>query len=224
MTINDFDKIWCLHCVDHQDRYKTSLYEFNKVGISDIVEYRWTSLQPKVNIRRSLPNLRTEGEYHCTREHYTMINIAYQLGYDYIMIFEDDVKLINKEYWDLFMNNIPNNFDILRFGGAAKKPFINGPALFNNHIYWSVMNFNLWCTTGYALSRKGMEYYLNYINNLYCVADMPLWDICKMRNIKCYISTLPICYYYKFDSSIQLKNDFDEKDLYYQNINMSIYE
>lgn len=228
MTIESFNKIWCLHCVDHKDRYEISKKEFEKVGILDKVEYRWTSLQPIENLRQSnkLKHLKSEGEYHCTREHYTMIKIAYHLGWNYIMIFEDDVKFIKKEYFDKFMNNIPDNFDILRFGGAANTVFNNGPSLYNNGIYWSNEKQYLWCTIGYAMSRKAMKYYLSYIEKSYVVADMPLYDMNSIMNsgLNCYFSTLPICYYYKFDSSIQPNNDFDYKDRYYKNINMSLYE
>lgn len=225
MNINDFDKIWCLHCVEHNNRYIMSQNEFKKVNILDKVEYRWTSLQIPINIRKCLSQLKTESEYHCTREHYTMINIAYQLGYNHILIFEDDVKFIKKNYFDLFMNDIPDDFDILRLGGAIEHVYENGPKLFDNRIYWTKLDFRLWSTIGYALSRKGMKYYLDYIKSNYHVADMPLYDMNAIRNngINCYISTLPICYYHKFDSSIQPVNDFEYKDEFYKNIDLTLY-
>lgn len=226
MKLTQFDKIWCLHCVDHTDRELTSLYEFNKIGIGSNVEYRWTSLQPNVNLLQAdkLNHLRSEGEYHCTREHYTMIKIAYNLGYKYILVFEDDVKCIKKSLWNQFMNNIPDDFDILRLGGYIGFQNPN-QQLFDQGKLWEKLTFSLWSTTAYALSRNGMKYYLDYVEEKYCVADWPLYDIHRIDNLglKCYISTIPLVYYYKFDSAVQPNNDFDFKDIFYRNTDLELY-
>ena len=225
MNINDFDKIWCLHPVELCDRYLTATHEFTKVNILNLVEFRWTSLQPNLNLIQSIPRLCREGDYHCTREHYTMIKIAYELKYNYILIFEDDIKLINKSYWDIFMNNIPNDFDILRLGGHVNKQFIDGPMLYQQNIYWTKSNIPLWSTNGYALSRNGMKYYLDYIEKSYCVADEPLYNLNQINNfhLNYYVSTIPIAYFYKYQSTIRDNNDDDFKDIYYKNIDLDIY-
>jgi len=229
MNIEVFDKIYCLHCIEHKERMMSSLYEFNKVNLINKVEYRMTSLQPKENLlmSESLHKLRNESEYHCTREHYTMIKIAYLSNYDYILIFEDDIKLIKKSLFDKFMNNIPNDFDILRLGGATHHVFEQCHELYQNGILWDKMKFPLWCTMGYALSRRGMKYYIDYVENEYCVADLPLYDIKAIQDnqLNNYISTLPIIYFYNYNTSIQENyNDIEFKNMYYANIDKHLYE
>lgn len=229
LKLNDFNKIWCLHCIEQEERLKTSQYEFKKVGILDKVEYRFTSFQPNnINFSKIFPNIKNTGEFHCTREHYTMIKIAYKLKYDYILIFENDIKLIKKKYFDQFMNNIPDDFDILRLGGQCST-YAPTKDMYDKGILWEYCNYYLWSTIGYGLSRKGMEYYLNYINTFYPVADMPLYDIDRIKenNLNCYVSTLPITYFYEYKSSIQQlnqQNQLEYAKLYYNNLDTSIYE
>lgn len=227
MNINNFNKIFCLHCVDNKERYITTQQQFKKIGILDKITYRLSTLQPASNIYKIL-HLHNDAEYHCTREHYTMIKMSYLLNYDYILIFEDDIKLIKKDLWDIFMNNIPDNFDILRLMGFGPNKY-HYEKLFNNEIYWTPLNQQLWSTGAYALSRKGMKYYMNYIEKQYCQADVPLYDITSINKnqLNCYISTLPLSHFYEYTSTIQ-KKDMNElmrfQNMFYNGINKEIYE
>ena len=69
------------------------------------------------------------------------------------------------------MNNIPKNYNILRFewvkywGGYIRKEKTG---------YFTKSNRPSWGTQCYALDRIGMEYYLKYMDNMLSVADIPL--------------------------------------------------
>lgn len=232
MTIESFNKIWCLHCIEDKDRYETSIKEFKKVNIYNKVEYRLTTKHQSINLLSSYNktepgwnSISNDSNYHCTREHYTMIKIAYELNYDYILIFEDDVKLLNKKNWDLFMNNIPDDFDLIRYSCIIDFPcpeeYINN---YYNNILYSKLKYNIWSTGAYALSRKGMKYYIDYINNLHytCNADIPFFFAPNTKEINSYISSIPISYFYnEFESILGHDNNYYNK--YYSNIDLSLY-
>ena len=133
-------------------------------------------------------------EYDCARNHYSIIKEAYELGYNNVLILEDDIQFIK----DILLiketlNNIPNDYDILQFGAFTMDPNINEILdKANNKIFWSLHpNVKVWNTSMYALSRIGMQYYLKFMDKWFTVADMPLY-YAPINKVKAYLSTTPI--------------------------------
>lgn len=229
MTLNDFDNIWCLHCVEDLDRYENTLKQFSKVSILEKIQYSIASKYPDVGLKNNTINgvpkytqIKSDALYHCTREHYNMINISYNKGHNHILIFEDDCQIINKNYFDILMNNIPDDFDIILY----KYMFINSPnnisimkenyEKFKNGIYYILTNNCYWFTGSYALSRRGMEYYMNYVkeHKFGCVADLPFGSRdFKDTNLKFYISSIPLLYDDNFPSTLN-NTKYDVSQIY----------
>ena len=133
-------------------------------------------------------------EYDCARNNYSIIKEAYELGYNNVLILEDDIQFIK----DILLiketlNNIPNDYDILQFGAFTMDPNINEILdKANNKIFWSLHpNVKVWNTSMYALSRIGMQYYLKFMDKWFTVADMPLY-YAPINKVKAYLSTTPI--------------------------------
>ena len=140
---------------------------------------------------------------NCTLNHYTVIKQAYDANVKSILVFEDDVTFdienINKI--NEVMNNIPKNYNILRFEWVKE---YNGYVRKNERGYFIKTNKPSWGTQCYALDRKGMEYYLKYIDNMLSVADMPLYES-YIYHLNQYYCNIEICKELNFKSTIQTR-------------------
>lgn len=130
-------------------------------------------------------------EYDCVRNHYSIIKQSFDLGYENILILEDDIRFLKPSLLNPLLENIPEDFDIIRFNGFSTmdsaKNFMN---LYNQGtLYVKNPNTKLWNAGCYGLSRKGMKYYIEYIDKNLWVADGPLYDVPDYINY--YISTIP---------------------------------
>lgn len=196
-----FDKVYCLHCIEHEERFEHIKAEFEKVGILNEVEFRTTCLHPKLNLisdGNKLRKLNTENEYHCAREHYTMIKIAYLSGCQNVLIFEDDIYFTNPDLFLEYANNLPEDYDILMFGYSLFGK--NGLVYLKGDDRWCKTKLATWGTFAYAMSRSGMEKYLKRLEEEYCVADMPLAD---SRNAIKYLPNVKLIEHVGFKSSIR---------------------
>ena len=140
---------------------------------------------------------------NCTLNHYTVIKQAYDANAKSVLIFEDDVTFNDENINKIneVMNNIPKNYNILRFewvkywGGYIRK---------EKRGYFTKSNHPSWGTQCYALDKIGIEYYLKYMDNMLSVADMPLYDsyIYHLNQYYCNIET---CKELNFKSTIQTR-------------------
>ena len=230
MTINDFDKIYCINCIDNIKRYYNVRNQFQYVNILDKIDFK--NVIRYKDIQLSSPfngnclgfnKIKSDASYHVTMYHYELIKTSYLLGYDYIIIFEDDINFIKKKYFDKFMNNIPNDFDIILFDymdiEQEHEPY--DLTQFNNNILYQKTDKSYWKVAFYALSRKGMEYFFKYFEdyNYTCVADLPVGQR-NDKNLNFYISTIPLTYSDDIENVGKNKYDFlfkniDIKNTYY---------
>ena len=94
-----FDKVYCLHLATDTDRYEYCQKLFSKLGISDQVNYWWTTKRKISNIiGASLKTFKTEyyeyvyrinptvygSLFNCTLEQYTIVKQAYERGFENI--------------------------------------------------------------------------------------------------------------------------------------------
>lgn len=142
-------------------------------------------------------------EYDCTRNHYSIVKQAYDKGDNYVLIMEDDIRFLNNfDIFNKFIEYVPCDFDILQCGGFTTDPNII-PELrtikdYNNqnsiNDYWYLNeSIGLWNCSMYILSRRGMEYYINFINKILWVADGPLYKApLNKKIIKIYNPRIPL--------------------------------
>lgn len=140
-------------------------------------------------------------EYDCTRNHYSIVKQAYDRGDEYVLIIEDDIKFLKRfDIFNTFISNVPDDFDILQLGGFTTDPNIMNETYsiedYDKGVkdYWyHNESIGLWNCSMYILSRRGMEYYINFINKILWVADGPLFKApLNKKIIKIYNPRIPL--------------------------------
>lgn len=105
-----YDKIYCINLDSRTDRWGDCLNEFKKIGITNQVE-RF----PAVEL--------TPGIAGCTKSHYEIVKMAKKSGYKNILILEDDISIINTEFFTILsnsitqLNNVTTECDMFYLGG-----------------------------------------------------------------------------------------------------------
>ena len=192
-----FDKIYCLHITERQDRFEFSKEEFIKMGIYDDVDYWWTCHHPYTkeihsfllnnNIFRTDNPYNRESAYNCARNWYEVIKTSYLRGYEHILCIEDDIKFnISKEDFEKFMKRIPDNYEVIRFG------YLDGHIFKNNECFY-IQDYSkfIYGNQMFALNRSGMKYYIDYMDEHYGEADFPFAciDYIKLKGITTYFAS-----------------------------------
>ena len=109
-----FDKIYCINLDRRTDRWNETQTELKKWGLEDgVVRYSGVdgnSLKNETQIK--------DGELGILNTHINLINESKEKGYKNILIMEDDVEFTNNiELLDEYMSLIPNDWDMIYFGG-----------------------------------------------------------------------------------------------------------
>lgn len=232
-----FDICYVLNLSDRQDRRDRMELQFNLMHFEDINEsswlrYHYTTKFPYNELIANAFNVSNKGrftkanEYDCARNHYAIVKECYDRGFNHILIIEDDIKFLkdNKTFIN-FIDNIPVDYDILQFGGFTTDPRAKGILeKYDENIYWTKhRDVALWNASMYALSRKGMEFYIAFMDKFFWVADGPLYKApINDKLINTYISTIPLVI--QEDKNIvssDIRNNKNDK-IDYQNDN--VYE
>ena len=120
-----FDAIYCISLADNISRRDDLKKELKRVGILDSNVFHWkitakNELYKYIWSNQSLKANRwwfhLIGSLNCTLEHYAIYKESIALGYKHILILEDDIVFLkNIKEIEKTINNIPENYDILKF-------------------------------------------------------------------------------------------------------------
>lgn len=178
-----FDKIYVLHLATDTFRYKTLTYQFEQLGLD--YEIWWTSKRPfstDIALKCFGDTIRTEfydgysqdvygNVFNCTFEHYSIIKQAFERGFENILICEDDInfKANIKDYIEYVFNNLPENYSLIKYYCTDLND-----RQFYQHFSRIDSNNPGWfrSTLCYALSRDGMQQYIDIVENNFCAADV----------------------------------------------------
>lgn len=180
---------------------------------------------------------RKANEIGCAMEHYRIIKKAYESGLKNIFVMEDDIAFIKDiDYMKRCLDNTPDNWDILMMssyiGLRTDKDIDLLKESESVNDYWFVPFWPGWCTACYALSRKGMQYYLKSQDKFFQVADMPLYNALYFKDNKKLVNTyftkkpLAIQKDLLYSSDIRNREEIIEKkkwNLYEKNIDEKDY-
>lgn len=219
MTIHDFDKIWCLSSLD-KERLRSSKEEFNRLGWN--VEYYYNPINPVIKscdktpfhhkFYTKLTNTSCSDDIYnavasCFIGHFNIIKISYELGFDKVLICEDDIKLIDNIDINSVFNQIPDNFDTLNFYHRFAGKTCTLPIYARQQDFWRKVEVptDYTCLAMYAISRKFMEWYLQYYNTRCGVSDKFFKDI-DVSKYNCYINNYQVYKEQRHYSSICKKN------------------
>ena len=228
--LNDiFDKIYVIHCAENSERMKNIEYQIKENNLD--LEIFWACYQPHSYICANAlifankgRNFENGSEFNLTRNFYNIIKTSYLRGFEHILIFEDDFSLMKNDILNDFIEHIPEDFDIIQFSLLFKKDMYNIDDYqkeYENGKYFFKAPFGAWSNNGLALSRKGMKYFIDKIDEEFVAADYVAFESSNNydfygktinSNLNHYFSTVPLVYLDKrFDSQVQQE---DKKDLY----------
>ncbi len=130
------------------DRKLHSIQEINKISNNPI-------------IFNAIKN--TKGAIGCTQSHISILKNAMDLNLDYVVIIEDDIKILNPDYILYCVNNIFNNLDwnVITLGCIIKSQDSIITQNKNTNIFINKVS-NAQTTTGYIVNKK---YYNKLYNN-----------------------------------------------------------
>jgi len=188
-----FGKIYILSLVEREDRRYLIEKQLKALGIdapdsTDYIRYFYATTFAHNNIIANAFNESKKGkftkanEYDCARNHYAMVKICYVLGCQHCLILEDDLLFrTDPKILQEYIENLPEDYDIAQFGGFTTDKRIkdycghlNDAAGMNK--YWCKHHdVGLWTTSMYAMSRRGMEFYILFMDNFFWVADGPMY-------------------------------------------------
>lgn len=192
-----FDHIYCLHYLPSEARLQKLKDELSRVGIDENAKYfSWvydypTSLldivynDKRVNMSTPLKSSSRSYIKRVSMKHYEIIKEAYSLGYNRILILEDDVRFHKDlDYIKKMLANIPNSdivmFDKMTCSAALEatkyKRYIK--TLPSDSLYGSMNDsgvFFIFCSC-YSLNRKAMKQIIDTQEQSLQPPDTPLND------------------------------------------------
>lgn len=237
-----FDKIFVIHCIENESRLKNIQFQQEQSGLNleihETCYFPWSQQAVNGLILSNRGRYIVNGsEFNLTREFYSIIKRSYLKGLEHILIFEDDFNLMKNEYLEEFVDNIPNDFDIIQFSILANREILPDYREIQNE-YEAGKHFieckkGYWSNCGLALSRKGMKYFIDAIDKEFLAADIVAFeDTNKIyffgkNNIKSglkhYIPTVPLVYLNDLgDSKIQETSKAELYE-YYTHIDKQFY-
>lgn len=226
------DKIYCLHCLEDKDRYDFIINNIINYGGEELLNQTYITEYTKLSINTyigdTLNKLHTPyydgiksgnnnvygNVFSCMYNWLQMISHAYKSNYDSILCIEDDIIFDeNINEFNHYLNDIPEDADIILFGYKFSGGYaINGSSDFNlkkNSMKYIKTNndYKLTGMFGVYFNKRGMEYYLKYIQQNICCSDLIFVDINniiqKEMNINIYICNKEfIKHNYNFSSLI----------------------
>lgn len=239
-----FDICYVLNVSDRKDRRDNmerqfSIMEFDDINTSPWLRYHYTTKFPYNGLIVNAFNNSNRGrftkanEYDCSRSHYSIIKECYDRGMKHILVMEDDILFLknNKTFLE-YIHNIPDDYDILQFGGfTTDKNAVNILNKADKEYWVKHKDVLFWNASMYAMSRKGMAFYITFMNKFFWVADGPLYKApLNDKLINTYISTIPLVIQadkQKIKSDIRNEEndiiDYNNDNVYESRINVNNY-
>lgn len=204
--ISAFGHIYVLTMSNRQDRRDMMNAQFDAMGIPrpdthPAIRWFYGTPFPHNGLIADAFNRSGKGrftkpnEYDCSRNHYSIVRICYDLGFERCLVIEDDV-LFPRDMSLLasFIRSVPEDFDVIQGGGFTTDKRIL-PFLGKDKDKWfRHKHVGLWNASFYGLSRRGMEFYMAFMDKIkFWVADGPLYKAPLSENlINTYASSVPL--------------------------------
>lgn len=203
-----FDRVYVLTLSNRPDRRELIERQLSELGLpapdtheDGFIRYHYATPFPFNGLIADAFNKSGRGqftkpnEYDCSRNHYSIVKMSYDLGFENILVLEDDILLLRNSFvMSQYISTIPEDYDICQMGGFTTDPRIL-KYMNNETVHWfKHKDVGLWNASTYALSRRGMEFYLTYMDKIkFWVADGPLYKApLSERIINTYASDIPL--------------------------------
>ncbi len=157
MPVNDYFKnIYCINLDRRLDRWEEAQKEFEKFNITGVERISACDGQTlNINIRRE-----HKGELGSCYSHLWAIKRAKEVGAERCLIFEDDIKIKEDtfEFFNPIMEQLPDNWDMLYFGGNHQCTL----GAIAKNVNRTVRTFALQM---YAVNAKAYDILINHLEN-----------------------------------------------------------
>lgn len=182
-----FDRIFCLSLADNMERRNDCMRDWERLGIfgSGIFEWKITVNNPFYGYIWTNPNLpamkwwlNLTGALNCTLGHYEIMMQSLAMGYERVLILEDDVRFLKDESKVAeILENMPE-YDICLLDKFVPAIDVSKKLLFEamkkdkvNNMFFSFDKCKLLSCACYALSRKAMQILTYEENVMWVPAD-----------------------------------------------------
>ena len=164
MSINEFfDKIYCINLDERVDRWEQAQKEFDKLNVKGVK--RFSAIK------------HTNGALGCRESHLNIIKEAKQLGLKNVLIFEDDLLVVEEEHdIESALTQLPTLEWELFYLGATVDPNVGRLTLVTPNIVST--NF-AYTTHAYAINHTMFDFILQHapyapiIDVFYCQHIVP---------------------------------------------------
>ena len=194
---NVFDHIYCLHYLPATDRLQKIKNELARVGIDEKADYfSWVYDYPtplldlvyndkRLNMHSALKSSSRDYIKRVSMKHYQIVKEAYSLGYERILILENDIRFHrDMNYVNAMLQNIPETdvvlFDKMVCSAPSEdikyKRYVK--TLPDDALYGDMNDsgvFFIFCSC-YALNRKAMEHIIDAHEKNLLPPDTPFND------------------------------------------------
>lgn len=201
-----FDKIYVITAILSKERQKSIKYQLDNLGIDfefiygidfyNIKHDRFNNIINYPNMVLEYNHMNNDGVYGAAMSHYKAILLSYELGYNNVLIIEDDACFINDiKLIENYFNNIPEDADFItytpRFMEYYEYNKFNDYILKNKNNKYIILDksYNSLCGNGmYAiLNRDVMKKYIDNQRIKFTPPDH-VSDIFKNVTINRYVS------------------------------------
>ena len=197
-----FDKVYIISYIKNVYKQKKQLYLLDKIGFKN-VEIKYSINIPDTIIKDP-GNLLNIKDVCASFTHYNTIKEAYELGYNKILIIEDDciwMKDIEKIHNYIIKNESDkNNYDLIFYS-----------YILENNVDKS--GISIGCQNCYSLSRAGMKFYIDNYEHFPYIIDSYI----KISNEEQYYHQLIYDYYviYPMKLNYTFELEIVNKDIKY---------
>ena len=189
-----FENIFCINLEKRKDRWDSFTEEMKKHSITGVVKYKGIDGGEIYNPTRML-----NGELGILLTHLSLIKECKNRNYENVLIFEDDLVL-HENYNNLgdYMNQVPNDWDFIYFGG--NHVYGDKPEKINDNILKLNYTVALHCV---AIKNTMFDIIIDKLNKFENQVDACYADLHK--SVNCYGITPNIALQKEGFSNIQNK-------------------
>ena len=197
--IDYFDHIFILHHLPKASRLVEMKCQLKHLNLDSSSDVSWEMTNDDVFSRCLYENYKnkfytlTFGQFNCAYGHYKIISDSLLLGYDRILILEDDVAFLKDiNLIQTYLDNIPKDADIVMFDYNILSGHKQTSSPLADNPYYIINDVPCGSNGCYMVTKKYMEYYIDKQSKCFRVADLLLNKIDNKDIWKRYRSSIPL--------------------------------
>jgi GR25 family glycosyltransferase involved in LPS biosynthesis len=172
-----FDHIYCIHYLPYKERYRKCVDELTRVGIRESGVFSWKLTWDSPLFDRLYQVCNAAPSVGCMKigfAHYMCIKEAYELGFNHVLILENDnIFLKDADRIEKILNDLPDDYDICLLDKipAVSAKYEDAVKNTTNESFIDIDKKFYVLANCYALSRKGMEHVIKSQEKRLAISD-----------------------------------------------------